>query len=104
MIASLLVLTLAAAPVAKKPYSVQDQVSLKRISGFKVSPDGTKIVFALRSTDIEANKGRVDLWLVGADGTGLKQLTTHEGNETDPSWAPDGKSIYFLAARSGSNQ
>ncbi len=104
MIASLLVVALAAAPAAKKPYTVQDQVALKRIAGFRVSPDGTKVVFSLRSTDLVADKGRVDLWLVNADGSGLKQLTTHEGNETDPSWAPDGKSVYFLAARSGSNQ
>ena len=104
MIASLLVVALAAAPAAKKPYTVQDQVALKRIAGFRVSPDGSQVVFALRSTDLEANKGRVDLWLVNADGSGLKQLTSHEGNETDPSWAPDGKSVYFLAARSGSNQ
>ncbi|MDP2270343.1 MAG: S9 family peptidase [Archangium sp.] len=104
MIASLLVVALAAAPAAKKPYTVQDQVALKRIAGFRVSPGGDKVVFSLRSTDLEANKGRVDLWLVNADGSGLKQLTTNEGNETDPSWAPDGKSVYFLAARSGSNQ
>ncbi|MDP3156991.1 MAG: S9 family peptidase [Archangium sp.] len=104
MIASLLVVALAAAPAAKKPYTVQAQVALKRIAGFRVSPGGDKVVFSLRSTDLEANKGRVDLWLVNADGSGLKQLTTNEGNETDPSWAPDGKSVYFLAARSGSNQ
>lgn len=94
---------LAAAPV-KKPYTVQDQVALKRLSGFRVSPDGKRVVFALRSTDLEANKGRVDLWLVHTDGSNLKQLTAHEGNETDPWWSPDGKHIYFLAARSGSNQ
>lgn len=94
----------AAAPAAKKPYTVQDQVTLKRLSGFKVSPDGTKAVFALRTTDLEANKGRIDLWLVGTDGKGLRQLTSHEGNETDPVWAPDGSAIYFLAARSGSSQ
>ncbi len=104
MIASLLVVALAAAPAVKKPYTVQDQVALKRIATFRVSPDGTKVVFALRSTDLEANKGRVDLFLVNADGSGLKQLTSHEGNETDPSWGPDGKSVYFLAARSGLNQ
>ena len=95
---------LLAAPVAKKPYTVQDQVSLKRVAAFKVSPDGTTLVFQLRTTDLEANKGRMDLWLVGADGTGLKQLTSNEGNETDPAWAPDGKAVYFLAARSGTNQ
>ncbi|HEY0882457.1 MAG TPA: S9 family peptidase [Archangium sp.] len=94
---------LAAAP-AKKPYTVHDQIALKRLSGFKVSPDRKRIVFALRTTDLEANKGRLDLWLVNVDGTGLKQLTSDPGNESDPLWAPDGKTLYFLAARSGSNQ
>ena len=94
----------AAAPPAKKPYTVQDQVALKRISGFRVSPDGTKVVFALRTTDLEANRGRLDLWLIGADGQGLRQLTAGESNESDPVWSPDGKTVYFLSNRSASNQ
>lgn len=93
----------AAAPAAKKPYTIQDQVGFKRASSLRVSPDGTKVAFVLRSTDFEANKGRLDLWLVGADGK-AKQLTTHEGNESEPVWSPDGTSLYFLSARSGSNQ
>ncbi|MFO0597883.1 MAG: S9 family peptidase [Myxococcaceae bacterium] len=104
MTTSLLLAVLVAAAPAKKPYSVQDQVMLKRAAGLRVSPDGTKVVFTLRSTDLEANKGRIDLWLMNADGTGLRQLTTHEGNETDPWWSPDGSTIYFLTARTGSNQ
>lgn len=103
-IALLVASVVAAAPAAKKPYTVQDQVALKRVQGFKVSPDGTRIVFALRSTDLEANKGRTDLWLINTDGKGLRQLTAHEGNETDPVWSPDGTGIYFLSSRSGSSQ
>ncbi len=116
MIAPLLVASLLAAPPAKpapkpapkvaaKPgYSVQDQVNLKRLSGLQVSPDGSKAVFQLRTTDLEANKGRVDLWMINTDGSGLTQLTSNEGNETDPVWSPDSRAIYFLAARTGSNQ
>ncbi|PZR05283.1 MAG: peptidase S9 [Archangium gephyra] len=95
---------LAAAPVAKKPYTVQDQVTLKRLSGLKVSPDGLKVVFSVRVTDLEANKGKSDLWVINVDGTGLRQLTSADGNESDPTWSPDSRSIYFLATRSGSNQ
>ncbi len=104
MFLSLLLVTQLAAAPAKKPFTVHEQVSLRRVSGFSVSPDGRQLAFALRSTDLEANKGRLDLWLVNVDGSGLRQLTTHEGNETDPAWAPDGKALYFLSARSGSNQ
>ncbi len=105
MIAPLVVASmLAASPVAKKPYTVQDQVTLKRLSGLKVSPDGTKVVFSLRVTDLDANKGKSDLWLVNTDGTGLTQLTSADGNESDPAWSADSKHLFFLAARSGSNQ
>ncbi|MFT3714134.1 MAG: S9 family peptidase [Archangium sp.] len=103
MIALLVSLALTAAP-PKKPFSVNELVMLKRAAGLKVSPDGTKIAFQLRTTDLEANKGRLDLWLVGTDGKGLRQLTTHEGNESDAVWSNDGTALYFLSARSGSNQ
>jgi dipeptidyl aminopeptidase/acylaminoacyl peptidase len=104
MLLSLALVTALAQQPAKKPYTIHEQVALRRITGFAVSPDGRQVAFTLRTTDLEANKGRVDLWLIGTDGKGLRQLTTHEGNETDPVWAPDGRSLYFLSARSGSNQ
>jgi TolB protein len=49
------------------------------------SPDGKWIVFCqFRSGSVE----RSDLWVVGADGTGLRRLTSSPGLDTDPSWAP----------------
>ncbi len=97
----LLSVLLLAAP---RPYSVQDQVTLKRLTAFQVSPDGKQVVFALRQTDMAANRGRFDLYAVGTDGSNFRQLTSHVDNDTDPQWAPDGKSIFFLSPRSGSSQ
>jgi dipeptidyl aminopeptidase/acylaminoacyl peptidase len=62
------------------------------------------VAFVVRTTDLEANRGRTDLWMVGSDGSGLARLTTHEANDSDPRWAPDGGSLYFLSTRSGSSQ
>jgi dipeptidyl aminopeptidase/acylaminoacyl peptidase len=101
--ALLALLAVAAAP-ARRPYTVQDQVALKRLAAFRVSPDGTRVVLAVRSTDLEANRGRLDLALVNADGTGLRALTTHPENDSDPVFAPDGKSVFFLSSRGGSSQ
>ncbi|MEJ2628328.1 MAG: S9 family peptidase, partial [bacterium] len=68
------------------------------------SPDGKMIVFTLRKTDMEANKGRTDLWMVGSDGKGLHPLTTHQENDRNPRWSKDGNQIWFLSSRSGSVQ
>ena len=86
------------------PFSIHDMLAMDRISDPQVSPDGQYIAFVLRKTDLEADKGRTDLWLVGADGAGLRRLTTHPENDSNPRWAPDGKSIYFLSSRSDSSQ
>jgi Tol biopolymer transport system component len=36
-----------------------------------------------------------DLYVVNADGTGLSRVTSAPANEQDPSWAPDGASLYY---------
>jgi dipeptidyl aminopeptidase/acylaminoacyl peptidase len=38
------------------------------------------------------------------DGDGLKRLTTHPAGDSNPRWAPDGQTIWFLSSRSGSSQ
>lgn len=86
------------------PFSVHDMLAMDRLSDWQVAPDGKTIVFVRRTTDLEANKGRTDLWLVGADGADLRRLTTHPDADHSPRWNADGKTIYFLSTRSGSPQ
>src|SRR5512138_1201599 len=92
-----LAILLAAAPAAAEthPFSVTDMLAMERISDPRVSPDGTRVVFTVRVTDMEANRGRNDLWIAGVDGSALRRLTTSEASDTSGRWAPDGKSIYF---------
>ncbi|MCH9035580.1 MAG: PD40 domain-containing protein, partial [Planctomycetes bacterium] len=86
------------------PFTVRDLVDMDRIGDFKVSPDGTAIVFEKRVVDLDENKLKADLWLVRIDGTGLRRLTSHEKGSSSPQWSPDGKSILFLSARGESSQ
>ena len=86
------------------PFSVNDMLAMDRLSDPQVSPDGKWIVFVLRVTDLEANRGRTDLWLLGADGTGLRRLTSHPEGDSNPRWTPDGKSVFFISTRSDSSQ
>ena len=86
------------------PFSVHDMVAFERISDPQLDPAGGQILFTLRTTDLEANRGRFDLWTVAVGGGEPRRLTTHEATDNGGRWAPDGKSIYFLSTRSGSTQ
>ncbi len=101
-----LVMTFVAPALAADthPFNVHDMWSMKRISDPQVSPDGKWVLFALRTTDFEANKGRTDLWVVSADGKDLRQITTDPAADTNGRWSPDGAWIYFTSTRSGSSQ
>ncbi len=66
------------------PFSINDMLAMDRISDLQVSPDGSQIVFVRRTTDLEANKGKTDLWIVGVDGDGLRAFTTHPAADFNP--------------------
>ena len=105
LIVSVLSLAALAGPLAAAaPFSAELLVRLQRVGAPSVSPDGGQVVYTLRTTDMQADKGRNDLWLTGIDGNNTRQLTSHEANDTDPAWSPDGKHVYFLSSRSGSSQ
>ncbi|HLE83848.1 MAG TPA: S9 family peptidase, partial [Thermoanaerobaculia bacterium] len=97
-------LAVPAAAAEPHPFNAHDLVTMARLSAPQLSPDGEWVAFVLRETDLEADRGRTDLWRVRLDGTGLERLTTDEASDGAPRWAPDGRSLYFLSSRSGSSQ
>ena len=86
------------------PFSVHDMLAMDRVSDPQVSPDGSQVAFVLRTTDLAANKGRTDLWLLDVRTKAVRRLTTNDAADTNPRWAPDGKSLLFLSTRGGSQQ
>jgi Tol biopolymer transport system component len=60
------------------------------------SPDGGSIVF-----DSQAEGGHVDVWRIGVDGSGLRQLTHDPADDVVPIWSRDGRVVYFTSNRTG---
>lgn len=92
------------APVETHPFNVHDMLAVQRLSDPQASPDGSRVVFTLRTTDVAANAGRYDLYSIGFDNAPARRLTSHVANDTQPRFAKDGKALYFLSSRSGSSQ
>jgi dipeptidyl aminopeptidase/acylaminoacyl peptidase len=86
------------------PFSIDDMLSFDRISGPAVSPDGKLVAFTVGTPDLEANKQAKDVWLAATDGSFVRRLTSHPQTDSDPRFAPDGKTLTFLSSRSGSTQ
>ena len=85
-------------------FTVDDLLSFDRISDASVSPDGKLVSFTVSTPDLEANKLSKDVWIASTDGSGARRLTSHPEADFGARFAPDGKSVVFLSARSGSSQ
>jgi len=59
------------------------------------SPDGRRIVFR------SARDGNQEIYLMNADGTGVRRLTWHEATDTMPAFSSRGDRIAFTSQRDG---
>jgi WD40 repeat protein len=49
-------------------------------------------------------EGAFDLYIINADGSGLRRLTHHPAGDAVGSWSQDGQWIYFASNRTGEHQ
>jgi hypothetical protein len=107
LLGSLAALALLPATASARPMTATDLATMKRIAAPAVSPDGRWLVYQLRETDLAANRGRTDLWLLDLSRPGaqaVKVASTPQYNEHDPRFLRDGRWLYFLSGASGSEQ
>ena len=60
------------AAAAARPITATDLATMRRLGAPAVSPDGNWVVYQLRETDLEANRGRTDLWLLDLRAAGRR--------------------------------
>ncbi len=94
------------ANAAPRGLTVEDLASMDRVGSPALSPDAARVVYTVRSTNMDKNRGNTQLWMIDlrAAKPVPQQLTSHDASAADPEWSPSGDAVYFLSSRSGSSQ
>ncbi len=67
------------------------------------SPDGTQIAFSAAQYAPEMVGLEGDIYVINADGSNQRRITTDPRNDFDPAWSPDGTQIAFVSDRNANN-
>ena len=93
-----------ASVAGQRAFTVADVYRVKQVGAPSVSPDGKRVAFQVRRTDLARDVAWSELWMLTLDGSDLRQMTQGEFQDTAPHFSADGATLWFQSNRSGANQ
>ena len=90
-------LQFAFAQAPKLPFQPMDVFALEWASDPQISPDGKQIIYKRNGFDIMKDVAIGNLWIINADGSSHRKLTSREVSESKAIWSPTGDRIVFTS-------
>lgn len=84
--------------------TAMDEFQIQLATDPQISPDGKQIVYVRRFADPMTDKRYSNLWIINADGSEHRAITTGNHNDNSPRWSPDGTRIAYLSDADGHSQ
>ncbi|HEV2987752.1 MAG TPA: S9 family peptidase [Candidatus Angelobacter sp.] len=104
LLITLLFITAAMAQQKRPGLSVEDIFNLQSVSDPQISPDGQRIVYVRGFADIMTDRRCSNLWIINADGSNNRPLTSGVHNDNNPRWSPDGTRVAYVSDDDGHAQ
>lgn len=85
-------------------FTYSDMIQANRLGDPRVSPDGSRVIYSLTTTDVAANTRKTSLFVLDLGSNAEPQrLGISDDGASMARWGSDGR-LYFLSGKSGSSQ
>jgi dipeptidyl aminopeptidase/acylaminoacyl peptidase len=82
-----------------RPITIDEFLTLDRVSDPQISPDGAWVTYTLTTTDLEGNDRTSDVWLVPTSGGSPQPISDRRLGGRGARWSPDGSQIAYVTTR-----
>ncbi len=81
----------------KRPITYDDFAAVRAVSDPQVSPDGRSVLYAVRTTDVAANRRAGKTLVVALQGGTPRLFPSDDVNASEARWSPDGRHVAYIA-------
>jgi len=82
----------------KHPLTYEDFAAVRAVSDPQISPDGRSVLYAVRTTNVDANRRFGKTYVSSTGGGTAHVFPTDDVSASEARWSPDGRRIAYIAA------
>src|SRR5690242_11857019 len=82
---------------SRRPMTFEDFAAMKAVADPQLSPDGATVLYAVRTTDVDANKRATTTYATALGSGTAREFPDDTTHATEARWSPDGRLVAYTA-------